>query len=96
MWDEEPVEARVSPTAQRYFAIEQEILWGRAHGRPTEDAEDRLLEESDALWLRMTEGERAAADARGRAYTAIETVAELPVRDTPVRLGGSEAPRRAA
>lgn len=86
----------MSPTALRCFAIEQEILWGRAHGPLTEDAEDRLLEESDALWLRMTEDERAAADARGRAYTAIQTVAELPVRDTAVRIGGSEAPRRAA
>lgn len=86
----------MSPTAQRYFAIEQEILWGRAHGRLTEDTDDSLLEESDALWLRMTEDERAVADARGRVYTAIETVAELPVRDTPVRIGGSEAPRRAA
>lgn len=96
MWDEEPVEARVSPTAQRYFAIEQEILWGRAHGRLPENRADRLLEESDELWLRMTEDERAAADVRGRAYTAIRTAPALPVRDTPVRIGDSNAPRRAA
>lgn len=86
----------MSPTHLRYFAIEQEILWGRAHGRLPEDREDQLLEESDELWLRLTEGERAAADARGRAYTAIETVVELSLRDTPVRIGDSDAPRRAA
>lgn len=96
MWDKKPVETRMSPTAQRYFAIEQEILWGRAHGRRPESQDDRLLEESDELWLRMTEDERAAADARGRAYTATKTAPALPFLDTSVRIGDSDAPRRAA
>ena len=65
----------MSPIAQRYFAIEQEILRGRAHARRPEDREDGLLEESDDLWLAMTEEERAAADARGRSYAAIWTAA---------------------
>ena len=79
----------MSPADQRYFAIEQEILWGRAHNTLAEADEDRLLEESDALWLRMTDLEHAAADERGRAYTAIRTRPELPLRDAAVAIGGS-------
>ena len=58
--------------ADRYDQVELQIMVGRARGTLTLEHEDALLEESDELWLLLTEEERAEVDRRVRGYIAAE------------------------
>ena len=49
---------------ERYLALEQQLVRGRALGTLSEAEDDHLLEQMDDLWWRMTAEECDAANKR--------------------------------
>jgi hypothetical protein len=82
--------------ASRYYEVERQVMVGRARGTLAEAREDELLEESDELWLAMTDAERAEVDARVREYVTADAPASLGMVDLPVDVGQGDMPRAAA
>lgn len=82
--------------ADRYYLVERQIMVGRARGTLTEEQEDALLEETDELWLLLTEDERSEVDRRVRSYVTSEAPEDLGLLDRSVDRGDTVAPRIAA
>lgn len=62
----------------------------RAAGVPRDNLEDPVLERMDALWLQMTDEERALVQQRA-ATTPVAPLVEL--QDRIVAIGSHELPR---
>lgn len=83
--------------ATEYEELMRRLLDGRARGLfegDGEDEEDRLLEEMDACWWRLTDAEQQAVETRRAEAARISAPETLGAEDREP--GDHLAPRRAA
>jgi len=80
-----------------YEELMRRLLDGRARGLfdgDAEDDEDRLLEEMDAVWWKLTDAEQQVIEQRREEARRIHAPEKLGAQDSETR--DHVAPRRAA